>query len=247
MKKSKNKITSAGTKESSQPEHDWMHINQFIAHTTGISRRDADKEIAAKKVYINGKIALPPDRVRKSDEVKWKGKVVRSQAGEAITVVLNKPVGYVCSRLKDETGAPTIMELLPKEFQQLKPIGRLDKDSEGLILLTNDGDLLYRSTHPKFEIEKEYEITFEAVVHDNMISAWERGIKLREGIAKADKVTRVGRKQLRVIIHQGMNRQLRRMAAETKNTILSLRRIRSGETKLGNLEPGAWKQISGGK
>ena len=221
-----------------------MHINQFIAQMTGISRRAADTEIKAGKVRINGKIALPPDRVLDGDRVTYKGKEYqKNEVKTHTTIILHKPKGYITSRKRDETGAPTVMELLPKELQQLRPVGRLDKESEGLLLLTDDGDFLYESTHPKFEIEKEYDVEFENYVHEGLIAQWKKGVRLREGIAVADQVERTGRKKLRVIIHQGMNRQIRRMGAEAGNAVIGLRRIRSGEHRLGTLRPGKWKKV----
>ena len=220
-----------------------MHINQYLAAAVGISRRAADKEIKAKAVQLNGRRALPSDRVGEGDKVVWKGKIVVIEQKAPTTIALFKPAGYVTSRKRDETGAPTVMELLPKELQNLKPVGRLDKESDGLLLLTDDGDFLYESTHPKFEVEKEYLVELEQNVTDQMITAWKKGVRLTEGLAKADEIERLSRRRLRVVIHRGMTRQIRRMAAKTRNTVIGLRRIRSGSAELGSLKPGQWKTL----
>lgn len=220
-----------------------MHINQYLAAAVGISRRAADKEIATKAVQLNGRKALPADRVEEGDKVVWKGKIVTIEQKAPTTIALFKPAGYITSRKRDETGAPTVMELLPQELQHLKPVGRLDKDSEGLLLLTDDGDFLYESTHPKFEIKKEYIVELEQNVTDQLITAWKKGVRLTEGLAKADEVERLARRQVRVVIHQGMTRQIRRMAAKTHNTVTSLRRVRSGSAELGSLKQGQWKML----
>ena len=220
-----------------------MHINQYLAAAVGISRRAADKEIAAKAVQLNGRKALPADRVAEGDKVVWKGKIVTIEQKAHTTIALFKPAGYITSRKRDETNDPTVMELLPKELQNLKPVGRLDKDSEGLLLLTDDGDFLYESTHPKFGIAKEYLVELEQNVTDKMIAQWKKGVRLTEGLAKADDVERLARHRLRVVIHQGMTRQIRRMAAKTNNTVIGLRRIRSGSAELGSLKPGQWKTL----
>ena len=223
-------------------------ITQFIAQTTDLSRRAAEVEVRDGRVRVNGKKALLGARVDPlKDRVEYKGKILAAKTGTATTIVLYKPVGYISSRKKDETDAPTVMELLPPELQHLKPVGRLDKESEGLLLLTDDGDLLYHATHPKFQTEKEYLIEFEEYIPDGVIEKWRKGIKLTEGLAKADIVERKGRKKLRVVIHQGFNRQLRRMAGSSGAAIIGLVRVRSGDIILGTLKEGKWRALAPGK
>lgn len=219
-----------------------MRINQFLAQVLGISRRTADKEIEAGYVTIGNRKAKLGDQVSEKDTVQFKGKEVVNTKLNPTTIMLNKPEGYITSRKRDETLAPTVMELLPAELQHLRPVGRLDKESCGLLLLTDDGDLLYRSTHPKFEIEKEYLVEFDTPLTAIEIAQWKKGMRLIDGIAKADKIERIG-KQYRITLHQGKNRQIRRMAGKTGNKVNYLERTRSGETKLGNLKVGEWKKI----
>ena len=220
-----------------------MRINQYLAQVLGISRRTADKDIEAGKVRKNGARAGLGDQVLPTDKIFYKEQLVVNTKLSPTTIMLNKPYGYITSRKRDETKAPTVMELLPPEFQHLKPVGRLDKESDGLLLLTDDGDLLYRSTHPKFETEKEYMVTFETPLSDREIVVWKKGMRLTDGIARADRVERVGR-QFRITLHQGKNRQIRRMAGKTGNKVEVLTRVRSGEHVLADLPLGKWKAIT---
>ena len=219
-----------------------MRINQFLAQVLGISRRTADKEIEAGNVRIGKNRAKLGDQVTPKDVVEYKCEAIKNTKLNPTTIMLNKPVGYITSRKRDETTAPTVMELLPKELQHLRPIGRLDKESCGLLLLTDDGDLLYRSTHPKFEVEKEYMVEFDTPLSQMEMVMWKQGMKLIDGIARADKIVREG-KRFRVVLHQGKNRQIRRMAGKTGNKVNFLQRTRSGDVSLGSLPTGEWKQL----
>jgi 23S rRNA pseudouridine2605 synthase len=219
-----------------------MRINQYLAQAIGISRRSADKEIEGGKVTLNGRKAVLGDKVESKDEVIYKGKPLTNARLHATTVMLHKPVGYITSRKRDETKAPTVMELLPPELQHLKPVGRLDKESCGLLLLTDDGDLLYKSTHPKFKIEKEYLVEFSTPLSVKELALWKGGMKLIDGIARVDNIVREGR-QYRITLHQGKNRQIRRMAGKTGNKVESLMRVRSGTHTLGTLKSGEWKKV----
>lgn len=221
-----------------------MRINQYLAQVLGISRRAADKEISSGNVRLGGRKAVLGDQVKEGDKVTFKGNPVVNTKLAPTTILLNKPAGYVTSRKRDETDAPTVMDLLPPELKHLKPVGRLDKESDGLLLMTDDGDLLYRSTHPKFENEKEYLVQFEIPLSEAEIAQWKKGMKLTDGIAKADKIERVGRK-FRITLHQGKNRQIRRMAGKTGNKVLTLTRIRMGDITLDDLPEGEWKYIKG--
>ncbi len=223
-----------------------MRINQYLADTIGISRRAADKEIIAGVVRIGARKAVLGDQVNEGDEVSYKGTVVTKKTNETkMTIMLHKPYGYITSRKADETGAPTVMELLPPELQHLKPVGRLDKESDGLLLMTDDGDLLYKSTHPKFETEKEYIVTFEYPLSDEEMKQWRKGIRLIDGIAKADVIERVqGGKGFRIVLHTGLTRQIRRMAGKSGNAVMTLTRVRVGDVSLGTLKSGKWKEVA---
>ena len=160
-----------------------IRLNKFLAERIGVSRREADELIAAGKVTINGKPAALGARLDKDDKVCYNKKIIPFQT-DYLYLAMNKPVGYVCSR-RAQGDAPTIYELLPKEYQKLKTVGRLDKDSSGLILLTNDGDFAFQHTHPKFHKEKVYEVELDQPLqplHQQMISDY--GIMLDDGPSK---------------------------------------------------------------
>ena len=160
-----------------------IRLNKFLAERLGVSRREADELISAGKVFIDKKSAILGARIDKSSKVCYNKKIIPFETDYSY-VAFNKPVGYVCSR-RAQGDAPTLYELLPKEYQKLKTVGRLDKDSSGLILLTNDGDFAYQMTHPKFHKEKVYEVTLDRPLeplHQQMISDY--GIMLDDGPSK---------------------------------------------------------------
>jgi 23S rRNA pseudouridine2605 synthase len=220
-----------------------MRINQYIASGTGISRRAGDEEVAHGRVRINGKVAQLGDQVAPTDTVTWKGKSVTLPVGPKTTIMLNKPVGYVSSRKRDETGAPTVMELLPKELAHLRPVGRLDKESCGLLLLSDDGDLLYRSTHPKFMVEKEYVVEFEERFSPDELARWKKGMRFPDGVARADVMEHQSGRTYRIVLHQGMTRQIRRMAGKSGNAVVNLLRTKAGKYSLGKLKTGKWEKL----
>ena len=160
-----------------------IRLNKFLAERIGVSRREADELIEAGKITINGKLAKIGEKLDKGDKVCYNKKIIPFET-EYLYVAMNKPVGYVCSR-RAQGAAPTIYNLLPKEYKNLKTVGRLDKDSSGLILLTNDGDFAFKMTHPKFQKEKIYYVTLDKPLqplHQQMISDY--GIMLDDGPSK---------------------------------------------------------------
>lgn len=219
-----------------------MKINQFLSQATGISRRESEKEVKRGNVTINGKVAEFWQVVDLKKDIVKHNKKVAQLPKETTTIILNKPKGYLTAR-KDPKGRKTVMDLLPKKFQGLKPVGRLDYNSEGLLILTDAGQKIFELTHPKFEKEKEYFLEFKNPIHEKLVTKFLRGIKLEEGIAKADKVNKLDKNRLNVILHQGYNRQLRRMAEACGNKVIRLVRVRMGGVKLGDLRPGKFKKI----
>ena len=200
-----------------------QRLNKYLATNFGVSRREADILIEQGKVKINGKVAEIGQRVEAGDKVLLDGKEIAKQ--ELIYVALNKPVGYVCSR-KRQGDTPTIYELLPDELQSLKSVGRLDKDSSGLILLTNDGDFAFQMTHPKFYKHKKYTVTLDrelAPLHQQMISDF--GINLPDGLSKMG-LERLddSRKHWDVTLSEGRNRQIRRTFEALGYKVVTLHR-----------------------
>lgn len=163
---------------------DPIRLNKYLAHATGISRREADVLIEQGRVGINGRTAELGGHISESDLLTVDGKPVTNKKPSYTYLLLNKPVGYVCSR-KSQGGDPTIYRLLPPVYHPLKPVGRLDRDSSGILLLTNDGDFAHQMTHPSFHKTKTYEVRLDhelEPLHQQMISDY--GIMLEDGVSK---------------------------------------------------------------
>ncbi len=220
-----------------------VRLNKFLAEQLGISRRQADDLIAAEKVEVNDEKAVLGARVEDNDTVICDGKEVRREISY-IYIGMNKPTGYVCSR-KRQGDIPTIYELLPEKYQSLKTVGRLDKDSSGLILLTNDGDFAFQMTHPKFSKTKLYEVELDRSLeplHQQEIADF--GIEIGDGISKMglEKLDD-SRKKWLVTLHEGRNRQIRRTFGALGYTVVRLHRIQFGAYRLDNLKPGEITEV----
>lgn len=214
---------------------DQIRLNKFLAERIGVSRREADELIASGKITVNGKKAILGARLDISDKVCYNGKYIPFET-DYLYIAMNKPVGYVCSR-RAQGQNPTIYALLPPEYQKLKTVGRLDKDSSGLILLTNDGDFAFQMTHPKFQKEKVYEVVLDRPLeplHQQMISDY--GIMLDDGPSKF-LIIHENNKYI-VKISEGRNRQIRRTFAALGYKVEKLHRTNFGKYKLNGLKPG---------
>ena len=214
-----------------------MRLNKFLSLHTELSRRSADKAVEDGRVIINQKPAKLGDQVKGNDIVFLDNRKINSNITEIKTIILNKPIGYVCS--KNGQGSRTVYELLPDEYQNLKTVGRLDKWSSGLLLLTNDGGLANQLTHPKFGKVKVYEIELNKnlePLHQQMIS--DIGISLEDGISKLviEKINRD--KNLRITMKEGKNRQIRRTFSALGYDVKKLNRVSFGDYKLGDLKTG---------
>ncbi len=219
-------------------------LNKHLALQLGISRREADELIEHGQVTINGAKATLGARFTLGDTIEVKGKTLSTTA-QLRYVMFNKPVGYVCSR-RAQGDNPTIYSLLPKDLHALKPVGRLDKDSSGLILLTNDGDFAFRMTHPKFRKTKIYEVTLDqdlAPLHQQMISDF--GVQLEDGISQLHlSRTRENRLDWQITMHEGRNRQIRRTFASLGYAVTKLHRTHFGPYVLADLPPGKYLDTS---
>lgn len=219
-----------------------MRLNQFLARSTGMSRRRADQEISIGKVLVNGNIASLGTIVEEFDVVEYNGKIIERNTA-VITLLLHKPAGYVCSR--NGQGSKTIYELLPENFSDLKPVGRLDKDSSGLLLMTNDGNLANRLSHPRYEKIKVYQVQLNkplSPLHQQMINDF--GIQLEDGPSKLilQKLDEAGR-EFQVHMHEGRNRQIRRTFAALGYTVTKLHRTSYGNYRLGKIKTGKWEIV----
>lgn len=252
-----------------KPQSQTLRLNKFLAERLGVSRREADELISAGKVTVDDKPAALGNKIDNKSKVLYNGKTVPF-ATEYLYLAFNKPVGYICSR-RAQGDTPTLYELLPKKYQKLKTVGRLDKDSSGLILLTNDGDFAYQMTHPKFRKKKVYEVELDKPLeplHQQMISDF--GVMLPDGPSKFIVVTSAGdrsgkrnpaehpeaqaagekslagsaeRMRFTVVLHEGRNRQIRRTFAALGYEVTRLHRIEFGKYQLGTLKPGKYQEI----
>jgi len=220
-----------------------MRLNKYLAAGSSLSRRKADEAIAMGQVTINGQPAKQGQDVQTGDIVRLDGHLIKPLAS-IITIMLNKPRGYVVSR--DGQGSKTIYDLLPPEYQQLNPVGRLDKDSSGLLLLTNDGQLANELTHPSHQKVKVYEVTLDKPLqplHRQMIS--DHGLMLEDGLSKLQLERRAegDDKSWIVMMHEGRNRQIRRTFAALGYDIQKLHRTQFGTYQLDSLAIGSSKQL----
>lgn len=215
-----------------------IRLNKYLASRLNVGRRAADDLIARGKVFINGTPATLGDRVVESDEVIAEGKRLTWDDAHTYTYLLmNKPVGYVCSR-RQQGDVQTIYSLLPAQYQHLKTVGRLDKNSSGLILLTNDGDLAHRLTHPSFAKIKKYEVTLDKPLqplHHQMIADY--GVDLPDGKSKfgLERLTDGDDTGWLVTMSEGRNRQIRRTFAALGYNVDRLHRIQFGKWHIAEL------------
>ena len=219
-----------------------MRLNRFLAAAGVGSRRYCDELIAAGRIIINGKICTNfSAQPTAGDSVKVDGKLLHAQP--PLTIMLHKPAGFVSTR-KDVHALDTIFDLLPQRFSGLFNVGRLDAQTEGLLLLTSDGDLAQRLTHPRYKIDKEYEVKLDR--------AWDRALapKLLKGIfldgerARIERLRSLTPTRLRVVLRQGINRQIRRMFDAVGYQVRHLARIRIANLRLGDLPRGDWRSLS---
>lgn len=210
-----------------------MRINKFVALATGLSRRRADSLIAGDELTINSAPAQLGQDVGDQDIVKLYGHRLTRPA-ESKTIIFNKPTGYIVGR--DGQGSPTIYDLLPPEFHKLKPAGRLDKDSSGLLLLTNDGQLGQQLTHPKFAKQKIYEIELNKPLAKLDQSKIEKGTMLTDGLSQLS--LKGSNKTWTITIHEGRNRQIRRTFAALNYQVTKLHRTQVGDYQLNGLKLG---------
>src|SRR5438067_9645963 len=219
-----------------------MRLNRFLAAAGLGSRRHCDELIDAGRVTINGKIctnfsAQPGAR----DHVKVEDKLVHSAA--PLTIMLNKPAGFVSTR-KDPHARDTVFDLIPEKFSHLFTIGRLDAQTRGLLRLTNDGELAQQLSHPRFKVDKEYEVTLDRPWDPALAPKLERGIPLDGQRAKIAQIRSRSSTRLRVILRQGINRQIRRMFEAVGYRVERLLRIRIGNLRLGDLPCGHWRALT---
>jgi 23S rRNA pseudouridine2605 synthase len=220
-----------------------MRLAKYLASAGVASRRAAEELVRDGRVTVGGVPVMDPARdVGEGDVVAFDGERI---AGDRARVVyaLNKPAGVV-STARDPQGRPTVVSLVPEQLR-LYPVGRLDIDTTGLILLTNDGDLAHRLTHPRFEVEKTYRVLLGGpAVQERELKALRTGVELDDGLTAAAHVKRIAADTIELTIREGRKRQVKRMCEQVGHPVKRLQRIRFGPLALGDLRPGAYRRLT---
>jgi 23S rRNA pseudouridine2605 synthase len=219
-----------------------VRLAKYLAHAGVASRRAAERLIAEGRVTVAGQVVLDPARdVDEGSQVAFDGEPLRREE-KRVVYALHKPAGVV-STASDTHGRTTVTELIPDE-RRLYPVGRLDAESTGLILLTNDGELANRLTHPRYEVPKTYRATLSGpAISDRMLRSLRDGIELEDGMTAPARARRLTPHQLELTIHEGRNRQVRRMCEALGRPVRELIRVRFGALELGDLKPGRCRRL----
>jgi pseudouridine synthase len=226
-------------------------LQKVLARAGIASRRKAEEIIKEGRVKVNGRMATLGQRVNAdTDLIEVDGKPIVLPA-ENVYIMLNKPKGYVCT-LEDEMGRKNVISLVEEVIKERKvrlfPVGRLDMDTEGLLLLTNDGELSYRLTHPSFQVPREYLVRVKGHPGKKAVSEVEKGVELEEGKAQPCKVEILRREErstlLRMIMYEGRKREIKRIWKKVGFKVVFLKRVGFGPLKLGNLRKGKWRYLS---
>jgi len=215
-----------------------MRLNQFLAKHTELSRRSADTAISAGRVTVNGKIPEIGQLFSESDIIELDGAPLKQL--KTTTIMLNKPIKTICSKVQ-QGNVQTVYNLLPEELQHLTYVGRLDKDTSGLLIMSNDGDLIQAVTHPSHQVVKQYEAQLPRMLRPQDQQALEAGIELEDGLSKLE-VSGKGRDWL-IKIHEGRNRQIRRTFEALGYDLDRLHRSKVGKLTLGMLKTGEYREI----
>lgn len=221
-----------------------MRLQKFLAHAGVCSRRKAEEYISQARVKVNDiVVTVPGTKVDPSgDRIFFDGKPVRYEEDQGnIYIALNKPRGVVTSC--SHKGETIVLDLIGID-QRIYPVGRLDKDSQGLILLTDDGELHNRLSHPSFDHEKVYQVTTRTPIGDQALERMARGMILDGKKTRKAGVRRLSKNRFTIVLKQGLNRQIRRMVGKTGNRVTALKRTAMGPIKLGGLKEGKWRHLS---
>ena len=219
-----------------------MRLNKYLSESGACSRREADTLISEGRVTVNGKPAMLGTQVNEGDEVKLDGDRVGTARKKVkpVYIALNKPTGITCTTERHVAG--NIIDFVGHK-ERIFPIGRLDKDSEGLILLTNDGDIVNEVLRAEHKHEKEYVVSVDHAITGDFVSQMTAGVRLSDATTRPCKVHQLGPKVFRIVLTQGLNRQIRRMCEALGYTVETLQRVRIMHIRLGELPLGRWRQL----
>jgi len=218
-----------------------MRLNKYLSDAGVCSRREADRLVEAGRVTIDGQVAVMGQKVMEGQQVAVDGKLVTVQEKKVILAV-NKPMGVVCTT-SDKDRAQNIVELLQYPLR-IYPVGRLDKDSEGLLLMTNDGALMDEVLRARNGHEKEYIVEIDKPVTEEFVQGMAAGVPILDTVTRPCQVEKIGRNRFRIILTQGLNRQIRRMCEYFGCRVVSLKRVRIVNIRLGNLPLGGYRELT---
>jgi len=218
-----------------------IRLNKYLSDSGVCSRREADRLIEAGRVSIDGHVALMGEKVEEGQKVTVDGKPVEKK-NELILLAVNKPVGVVCTT-SDKDRAQNIVEFMNYP-ERIYPIGRLDKDSEGLLLMTNRGDITDKILRGSNMHEKEYIVKVNKPIDDKFVTTMENGVPILDTVTRKCKIVPVGKQQFKITITQGLNRQIRRMCEYCGYKVVTLKRLRILNIKLGDLKTGEYRVVS---
>ena len=218
-----------------------IRLQKFLADAGVASRRKAEELIADGQIKVNGQVIskLGTKIDEEADEVEYNGRILNLESNK-IYLALNKPVGYICSA--DRLQGKSVLDLI-KTKERIYPVGRLDKDSSGLLLLTNDGEFANEMSHPRFSKEKEYFVVLDQDLKKDHIKKLNQGLIIDDKKLQPVKVVSAKNKSAQIILKEGINRQIRRMLGKLGYTVIKLKRVRIGKLELGDLEEGKWREI----
>ena len=217
-------------------------LNKYIASCGVCSRRKSDELISSGKVKVNGQVVTNlGEKVSSKDIVEVDNKLIQKE-DKKVYIVLNKPRGYVTTN-SDEYNRKNVIDLIDEDVR-VYSIGRLDKDTEGLLLLTNDGEFSNKVMHPRNKIEKTYIVTTDTNVTNEQLEKLRNGVDIGDYITRPAKIKRIGNDKVQIIISEGKNRQVRRMCDSVGINLLNLRRIQVGNILLGNLQSGKYRYLT---
>ena len=222
-----------------------VRLQKYLASKGVASRRKSEEYIANGLVKVNGEVVtvpgvkVDPD----TDKVEVNNEAISEEKAKYVYIMLNKPRGYITSLKQDDSSSPLVVDLV-KGFGRIYPVGRLDKDSSGLLLLTNDGDFAYKLTHPSFEKEKEYIVSANERISSVGIDKFKKGVKIDGVMTAPAKVRRIDDFTISMTIIEGRNRQIRKMMQKVGNSVKTLHRIRVKNLLLGNLKNGSFRELT---
>ena len=225
-----------------------VRLQKYLANQGVASRRKCEEFISDGLVKVNGEVVtklgtkVDPDK----DTVEINEQQISNIKADYIYIMLNKPKGYITSLKQTDSSSPLVTDLIAIN-ERIYPVGRLDKDSSGLLLMTNDGDFAYKLMHPSFEKEKEYIVVTEETVTKRMMDRFEKGITIEGYKTQPAKVKRIELTKVSLVIKEGRNRQIRKMLSKVGNNVLSLKRVRVNNLRLGGLKEGEYRNLTKGE